>query len=348
MARRTGGTDVEAEPGAGPDGGDEAGGRNPFRRVWWLPVVRGSAFIVLGLLLMIEPLGELEVLRLLLGAFLVLDAVLVLVQWSVHRRQEGSAWWLAQSAVNVVFGVAVAFWPDLTATPLYYVMASWTIVLGVVALAGGVALARNRDLGWPWMVSFGMTAGLFGMLLVTRPLDSLDVLRLVTIVFALFAFVAGATHIVSGFAVRSVARELRDLREQAQKVGVVVTGGSVLGAANPSAAPASATGPRMVPSGAGGAPVTEAEPSSTPDAPSAPAIPGTGAPTAGTSAGTSADTTAETSPAGSWAADPNGADPTSADPTSADPTSAGTGTPPTAPDGRSVGTDDGPGRRPAD
>jgi uncharacterized membrane protein HdeD (DUF308 family) len=221
--------------------------RNPFRRVWWLPVVRGIAFIVLGLLLMIEPLEELTVLRLVIAAFLVLDAVLVLVQWWVHRRQTGSAWWLAQSAVNVVFGVAVAFWPDLGETPLYYVLASWTIVLGVVAVVGGTALASNRDLGWPWMVTFGITAALFGMLLVTRPLDSLDVLRLVTIVFALFAFVAGATHVVSGFAVRSVARELRDLREQAARVGVVVTGGSVLGAANPAAAPASASGPVLPP-----------------------------------------------------------------------------------------------------
>ncbi|WP_277212753.1 HdeD family acid-resistance protein [Isoptericola croceus] len=231
------GVETEAQDAAG------SAIRNPFRRVWWLPVVRGIAFVVLGLLLMIEPLGEFEVLRLLLGAFLVLDAVLVLVQWFVHRRQVGSAWWLAQAGVNILFGVAVAFWPELSPTPLYYVLASWTIVLGIVAVVGGAALARSRDLGWPWMITFGLTAGLFGLLLVTRPLDALEVLRLVTIVFALFAFVAGAIHLVSGFAVRSVSRELWGLREQAERVGVVVTGGSVLGAANPQAAPAAAAGP---------------------------------------------------------------------------------------------------------
>jgi uncharacterized membrane protein HdeD (DUF308 family) len=221
--------------------------RNPFRRVWWMPVVRGVCYVVLGLLLMIEPLGQLEVLRLLLGAFLVLDAVLVCVQWAVHRRQVGSAWWLAQAGVNVLFGVAVAFWPDLGPTPLYYVLAAWAIVLGITAVVGGVALVRNRDLGWPWMVTFGLTAALFGLLLVTRPLDSLDVLRLVTIVFALFAFVAGVIHLVSGFAVRSVARELRGLRLEAERAGVVVTGGSVLGAANPQAASAAAAPPASVP-----------------------------------------------------------------------------------------------------
>lgn len=219
-----------APPAEAPD--EPTTARNPFRRVWWLPVVRGIAFVVLGLLLMIEPLAELDVLRVVVGAFLVLDAVLVLVQWFVHRTQLGSAWWLAQAAVNVVFGVAVAFWPDLGATPLYYVLAVWTIVLGIVAVVGAAGLARNRDLGWPWLLTFGITAALFGLLLVTRPLDSLDVLRLVTIVFALFAFVAGSIHVVSGFAVRSVARELGELREKAESMGAVVTGGSVLGAAN--------------------------------------------------------------------------------------------------------------------
>lgn len=205
--------------------------RNPFRRVWWLPVVRGVVMVVLGLLLMIEPLEQLGTLRLVLGAFLVADGVLVAVQGFVHRRQVGSAWWLAQAGVNVVFGAVVALWPDLTPTALYYVLAVWVLVLGVTTIAGAAALARNRDLGWAWVLAFGIVSVLFGVLLVTRPLDAFDVLRLVAVVFALYAFVAGSIHVVSGFAVRAVARELADLRAHAAAAGVVVTGGSVLGAA---------------------------------------------------------------------------------------------------------------------
>jgi uncharacterized membrane protein HdeD (DUF308 family) len=233
-----------ARPGTAPSAAAAAAGaeteaeaeetvreRNPFRRVWWLPVVRGVVLVVLGLLLMIEPLEQLGTLRLVLGAFLVADGVLVAVQGFVHRRQVGSAWWLAQAGVNVVFGVVVALWPDLSPTALYYVLAVWVLVLGITTIAGAAALARNRDLGWAWMLAFGIVSVLFGILLVTRPLDAFDVLQLVTVVFALYAFVAGSIHVVSGFAVRAVARELADLRAQASAAGVVVTGGSVLGAA---------------------------------------------------------------------------------------------------------------------
>ncbi|KFD42616.1 hypothetical protein IU11_19365 [Cellulosimicrobium sp. MM] len=168
---------------------------------------------------MIEPLEQLGTLRVVLGAFLVADGVLVAVQGFVHRKQVGSAWWLAQAGVNVVFGVVVALWPDLGATALYYVLAVWVLVLGITTIAGAAALVRNRDLGWAWMLAVGIVSVLFGILLVTRPLDAFDVLRLVTVVFALYAFVSGAIHVVSGFAVRAVARELADLRARRSRPG---------------------------------------------------------------------------------------------------------------------------------
>lgn len=268
----SGSATTEHEPGAdegrpGEQGDDSTLERNPFRRVWWLPVVRGTLLVVLGLLLMIEPLERLETLRLVLGAFLVADGVLVAVQGYVHRRQVGSAWWLAQAGVNVVFGVVVAVWPDLTPTALYYVLSVWVLVLGITTIVGAAALSRNRDLGWAWMLAFGIVSVLFGVLLVTRPLDAFDVLRLVTVVFALYAFVSGAIHVVSGFAVRAVARELSGLRAQAVAAGVVVTGGSVLGAAaaGPTVEPAAAT-PALAPE------APESAPSAAAAEPPAPAL----------------------------------------------------------------------------
>ncbi|MFE6234806.1 HdeD family acid-resistance protein [Cellulosimicrobium sp. NPDC057862] len=277
MARGTTTERGAADGPAGPDGPatPDANGqeRNPFRKVWWLPVVRGTLLVVLGLLLMIEPLEQLGTLRVVLGAFLVADGVLVAVQGFVHRKQVGSAWWLAQAGVNVVFGVVVALWPDLTATALYYVLAVWVLVLGITTIAGAAALVRNRDLGWAWMLAVGIVSVLFGVLLVTRPLDSFDVLRLVAVVFALYAFVTGAIHVVSGFAVRAVARELADLRAQAVAAGVVVTGGSVLGApaAHPGVAPPSAVGAASAGSPAAPGPAAPDEPAPVEPAPVEPA-----------------------------------------------------------------------------
>lgn len=269
---------------------------NAFKNVWWLPVVRGVLLVVLGLLLMIQPLEALETLRWVFGIFLVADAALVAAQGLAHRKQVGWRWWLAQAVVDLLFGVAIMFWPDLSTTALYYVLVVWVLVLGITAVVGAAGLVRNRDLGWPWMLTVGIVSALFGLLLVTRPVDAGDVLSLTVVVFGLYAFVAGAIHVVSGFAVRSVARELADLRARAVAAGVVVTGGSVLGAgpsapvvAEAAAAPAPGAAPsgpttELVPgedvagevAGSGGVPTGGPLPAGDPDEGTWPSEPGSG------------------------------------------------------------------------
>jgi uncharacterized membrane protein HdeD (DUF308 family) len=269
---------------------------NAFKNVWWLPVVRGVLLVVLGLLLMIQPLEALETLRWVFGIFLVADAALVAAQGLAHRKQVGWRWWLAQAVVDVLFGVAIMFWPDLSTTALYYVLVVWVLVLGITAVVGAAGLVRNRDLGWPWMLTVGIVSALFGLLLVTRPVDAGDVLSLTVVVFGLYAFVAGAIHVVSGFGVRSVARELADLRARAVAAGVVVTGGSVLGAgpsapvvAEAAAAPAPGAAPsgptaELVPggdvagevAGSGDVPTGDPLPAGDPDEGTWPPEPGSG------------------------------------------------------------------------
>ncbi|MEK8227025.1 DUF308 domain-containing protein [Oerskovia sp. M15] len=107
----------------------------------------GIFLVVLGLLLMIQPLEALETLRWVFGLFLVADAVLVASQGLAHRKQVGWTWWLAQAVVNVLFGAAVMFWPDLSVVALYYVLVVWVLVLGITAIVGRRAWCATATWG---------------------------------------------------------------------------------------------------------------------------------------------------------------------------------------------------------
>lgn len=205
MARTTATTSTQA--GAG-DGGAQGIELRKARGLWMMPLVRGLLLVLLGLLLMVQPLGTLDRLIMLFGVFLLLDGIVAAVQGLVNRDQIGWRWWLVQGAVDVVFAVLVLVWPSATALVLFYLLVVWTIVLGVAAIAGSVALVRNRDLGWPWLLTIGLLSTLFGFLLVTRSQDATAALELVTVVFGIYAFVSGAVHVVSVFAIRSVAQEI--------------------------------------------------------------------------------------------------------------------------------------------
>ncbi|GII99866.1 uncharacterized membrane protein HdeD (DUF308 family) [Sediminihabitans luteus] len=201
-----------------------------FRRVWWMPVLRGLVLVVLGLVLLLDPFQTLDAVPWILGGFLLVDGLLLALQGAVQRKQLGSVWWLVQAAVDVVFAATFVLWPSITPTAIYYVAVCWILVLGITAIVGAAFLGRNRDLAASWMLVLGVVSTVFGLTLLTQRLADSG-LVFVCVVVSLYAVVMGAILVVSGFAVRSIAVELRDLRAQAEAAGVVVTGGSVLGAA---------------------------------------------------------------------------------------------------------------------
>ncbi|GMA24174.1 hypothetical protein GCM10025864_19330 [Luteimicrobium album] len=190
-----------------------------FRRVWLVAIVRGVLLLVLGLLLLIDPVrSDLDRMRWVFGAFMIADALVAALAAVWHRNQSSWQVWLTQSAVDVVLGVVVLAWPDLTAKALYYVLAAWVIALGVTLIVTAGVLARSRDLEWSWGLTAGVVSFLFGILLVFRQPDD-DVQQTTALVFAFFAWVMGAIYVVTGFATRTLALELGSLRAQLAERG---------------------------------------------------------------------------------------------------------------------------------
>jgi uncharacterized membrane protein HdeD (DUF308 family) len=176
-----------------------------LRSVWWLPVLRGVLMIVLGLLLLVEPLGTLVALVWVFGIFAVVDGAVVLLQALLARGRPGFGWLVAEGLVSIGFGALIMLWPDVTALVLFYLLALWVLVLGVTAVIVAVTQYRARDLAWSGTLVFGLVAFLFGLLLAIKPQGTVDV---ILTVYGLFAFVAGVVMLVSGFAARTLARQL--------------------------------------------------------------------------------------------------------------------------------------------
>lgn len=178
-------------------------------RVWWMPVLRGVLLIVLGLLILIDPLATLSALVWVFGIFAVVDGLVVLAEAFLVRGRPGLGWWVAEAVVSIAFGVLILLWPGLTVLALFYLLALWILVLGVMALIVAAFQFRARDLGWVATLLFGLIAFLFGLLAVVRPGDTIEV---VVLVYGLFALVGGAVMVVAGFVTRSFGRQLDSLR----------------------------------------------------------------------------------------------------------------------------------------
>ena len=175
-------------------------------RTWWLPVLRGVVLLILGMLMLVQPLWSVTALVWIFGIFAILDGLIAIAQWFANRKEPGSGWFLLSGVIGLAIGVIVVVWTPETAQVLFYLIAGWVLILGILGIIAAVVLYRARDFGWYWVLTFGLVNFLFGLLLLTHPQT---VVKVVVVLLGLFAFVGGVVLVVSGFATKHMAKELR-------------------------------------------------------------------------------------------------------------------------------------------
>jgi len=184
-----------------------------LRRIWWLPVLRGVVLLILGLFMLVQPLGTVKALVWVFGVFAIIDGLIAIAQWLGNRKEPGAGWWLVSGLVGIAFGIIAVVWTGPTAQVIFYLIALWVLVLGVLGIIAAVVLYRSRDIGWYWVLTFGLVSFLFGLLLIMNPQTSVSV---IVVLLGLFAFVGGVVLVVSGFATKQLAESLDKGRATAQ------------------------------------------------------------------------------------------------------------------------------------
>ena len=176
-----------------------------LRALWWLPVLRGVVLLLLGLIMLAHPVETVKAVVWVVGIFAVVDGVLIVVQ-SLVDRVKGAMWWELLGGLLVVgIGIVVMVWPGPTAKVLFYLVAGWILVLGLIALVASVALHKRDDYTWILALGFGLVNLVIGLLLLFNPQSSVT---FVMVLIGLFALVTGVLSIVTGIAARSVGKRL--------------------------------------------------------------------------------------------------------------------------------------------
>ena len=136
---------------------------------WWVPVIRGIAAILFGVLALVAPSISLLALVIVWGVYAVADGVLNLVL-ATRRGRTGAEWgWYAfEGLVSVAAGALAFVYPGITAMVLLFVIAAWAIVTGIAEIAAAIELRRVVRGEWMLAVA-GVLSIAFGVLLFAFP-----------------------------------------------------------------------------------------------------------------------------------------------------------------------------------
>lgn len=175
------------------------------KQVWWYPVVRGLVAVVLGVILMAFPVETVVVLVRLVGAFLVIDGVVGLVDGLRERTAAapGWGWRVAAGAVGVLLGGALLIWPKASIAVLAAILGAWAVIGGLLAVVSALGIRRVPGSGWAWSALWGAATLAFGLVLLLAPLSGVAAIAWTV---GLYAVLSGAVLVAAGFTVRALGK----------------------------------------------------------------------------------------------------------------------------------------------
>src|SRR5436305_14255478 len=172
-----------------------------LKRHWWVPVLRGVAAIVFGVIAFVYPGLTVAVLVLLFGAWVLVDGVFRIVGAIGHRASDLDwGWQLVIGILGIIIGFLTFHAPAITALVLVIYIAAWALMIGATEIA--VAFKLRREIKGEWfLILMGLLSIVFAIMLLWNPLPG--ALALVWLI-ASYAIVFGFLGIILGFRLRSL------------------------------------------------------------------------------------------------------------------------------------------------
>ena len=155
----------------------------------------GLAALVIGIVLLFNPVAAARSLALLLGLSFIVGGLLeIAVGWDAEKRRGAS---FALGAVLVIAGVLAAVWPGVTLFTLALIT-GLSLILHGAGRVGLALMARHEIPGWGWLVLAGAVNIVIGVIAIAWPQATILVLSLILgaqiAVFGLLLLIAAFVH----------------------------------------------------------------------------------------------------------------------------------------------------------
>lgn len=164
---------------------------------WWIPLLKGIVFIILGVLSLMHPLNALLTLGAYIGYVSIFTGILYFIYYFTNKNeQEFTSWFLLEGLLDIVFGIVILSNPTRTAEVLPLLLGFWIILLGIVQISGGFALGKIYPKGKIWLLILGVLSIIFGFMIVNSPVISG---MAITTMLGIFFLAYGGIQIYSSF-----------------------------------------------------------------------------------------------------------------------------------------------------
>jgi len=172
-----------------------------LKRHWWVPVLRGIAAVLFGIMAFVYPGLTVAVLVLLFGAWILVDGLFRVIGAIGHRASD-KEWGfdLIIGIMGIIIGFLTFHAPRITALALIIYIAAWALMIGATEIALAIKLRREIKGEW-FLILMGLLSIAFAVMLLWNPLPG--ALALVWLIGS-YAIAFGILAVILGFRLRSL------------------------------------------------------------------------------------------------------------------------------------------------
>ena len=189
---------------ASDDYDDEPAAVGMLAGSWQAALFLGVVTLILGLIVTFHPTTSLNVLAVLLGILMILSGLFHLIR-VFDPRERHRVWLGIAGLLFIVIGVILIRHLHLTRSIIGLVIGLTWIVQGLTALIGGISGGVRE--GRAWWIIFGVVSLIAGIVVVSAPASSLDVLA---VLLGIWFVVMGIFEIIGGFLIRHEIHKAND------------------------------------------------------------------------------------------------------------------------------------------
>ncbi len=178
-------------------------------KYWYLSLIIGVLFILLGFWIFRTPLEAYITLAILFSISFFVNGIIEII-FSISNRKELSSWgwFLTTGIIDFLFGLWLMTSPELSVAVLPIYLGLMLLFRSVTAIGFSFELQSYGSKQWGWLLALGALGMLFSFILIWNP-----IVAGITIVFwtAMAFIIYGFSRVVISFRFKKLKSEIKKL-----------------------------------------------------------------------------------------------------------------------------------------
>jgi uncharacterized membrane protein HdeD (DUF308 family) len=140
-------------------------------RFWYLPLITGIIFVLVGIWVLRTPLGSYVTLALLFSLTFLVTGLIEIIYAIVNRKSIDSwGWSLAGGIIDFLIGMLLISQPEISIAFLPIYIGFGILFRSAVAIGWAIELKKLKVLDWGNLLGIGILGSIFAFIILWNPL----------------------------------------------------------------------------------------------------------------------------------------------------------------------------------